>query len=306
MGFLDFLRSKKVKEPAKEPPAVKEIIIPRLVVGAREETPSPPQPDPTPELKPIGNADPICPYCGKALAKMPGRKKKCPHCGEFIFVRTRPIDGESVLVTKDQVELIAEQWAIKNGTHKEYLEGRAIFDEARKSLEKEYGFKPPENDVKWRVLSQQQLDYVEKGNWGMYQCTLFQMAEILREEGKLKNALGTYLEAFYIDLNGPVNLEGSKDYPPFRPERSTIGPGVVNRICQIIETLGISEAEVKGLLKERVETACRFIKPAMPVDVAMEKLREASAERAKVIEDIERQKEERRMWSRRPRRSGPK
>jgi len=35
----------------------------------------------------------------------------------------------------------------------------------------------------------------------------------------------------------------------------------------------------------------------MPVDVAMEKLREAFAERANVMEDIKRQKEERRMWS---------
>jgi len=55
------------------------------------------------------------------------------------------------------------------------------------------------------------------------------------------------------------------------------------------ETLGLSEAE--ALLREQVETACQFVRPAMPVDVAMEKLREAFAERAKVMEDIKRQKE---------------
>jgi len=303
MGFFDFLKGKKVQEPAKEPPAMKEIVIPRLAIGAREGTPSLPPLDITAELKPIGNKEAICPYCSKALAKMPGRKKKCPHCGEFIFVRTRPIDGESVLVTKDQVELIAEQWAMKNGTHKEYLQERAVYDDARKSLTKQFGFRPSENDVKWRVLSKKQLECAKKGNWGMYRNALFHMAELLQEEGKLKRALGIYLEVTYIDLNGPINLEGATGYPPFSPERSIAAPGIINRICKIIETLGLSDAEVEGLLKERVEEACQFVKPAMPVDVAMDKLHEAFAERAKVMEDIKRQKEERRMWSRRPRKT---
>lgn len=42
------------------------------------------------EIPSIGYDSPICPYCISNLEKMPARKTKCPICGEFIFVRTRP------------------------------------------------------------------------------------------------------------------------------------------------------------------------------------------------------------------------
>jgi hypothetical protein len=58
----------------------------------------------------IGNVEAICPYCGGVLEKKPERKKKCPYCKDFIFVVTRPSDVQEVLVRKEQVEEIAEQW----------------------------------------------------------------------------------------------------------------------------------------------------------------------------------------------------
>jgi SPP1 gp7 family putative phage head morphogenesis protein len=72
---------------------------------------APPNKEPS-QLTAIGNVDAICPYCGKLLEKMPGRKKKCPHCGNFIHVRTRPLDNQKVLVTEKQMEAINEQWGI--------------------------------------------------------------------------------------------------------------------------------------------------------------------------------------------------
>jgi len=66
-------------------------------------------------LQEIGFVDAICPYCSSALEKKPGRKKKCPHCGNFIYVRTRPIDRERVLVTEGQLAEIERQWAIMSG-----------------------------------------------------------------------------------------------------------------------------------------------------------------------------------------------
>jgi len=38
-----------------------------------------------------------CPNCHKILSKIPGAKTKCPHCDEFMFVRTRPKDKDYVL-----------------------------------------------------------------------------------------------------------------------------------------------------------------------------------------------------------------
>ena len=61
-------------------------------------------------LKSIGETD-KCPYCKKQQIKIPGRKKKCEFCGEFIYVRTRPSDRKKVLVTEKQVGDIERQWA---------------------------------------------------------------------------------------------------------------------------------------------------------------------------------------------------
>jgi hypothetical protein len=66
-------------------------------------------------LKEIGFVDAICPYCSSALEKKPSRKKKCPDCGNFIYVRTRPIDRERVLVTEEQTAEIDRQWEIMSG-----------------------------------------------------------------------------------------------------------------------------------------------------------------------------------------------
>ena len=62
----------------------------------------------------IGLSDPVCPYCNGHLEQKPAKKKKCSHCGKYIYVRTRPQDQMKVLVTEKQAELIEEQWSIVN------------------------------------------------------------------------------------------------------------------------------------------------------------------------------------------------
>ena len=66
-------------------------------------------------LKEIGFVDAVCPHCSSTLEKKPIRKKKCPDCGKYIYVSTRPIDGEKVLVTEAQSAEIDRQWKIVNG-----------------------------------------------------------------------------------------------------------------------------------------------------------------------------------------------
>jgi hypothetical protein len=106
----------------------------------------------------VGNIEPICPYCSKPLAKMPAKKKKCPECDNFIFVRTRPSDNKKVLVTEAQTELIKEQWTTANGTQEEYLKEKAEFIDTKERLAKQFGCAPSDNDVRWRLLSEEQLE----------------------------------------------------------------------------------------------------------------------------------------------------
>ncbi len=51
-----------------------------------------------------------CPSCDQALAKIPGSKTKCPHCGVFMYIRTRPRDRARVVVTKAGADQIAADW----------------------------------------------------------------------------------------------------------------------------------------------------------------------------------------------------
>lgn len=50
--------------------------------------------------------DPHCPYCGFEFTPPPMRKKRCPSCGNPVYVRTRPTDRKRLLVTFEQAEAI--------------------------------------------------------------------------------------------------------------------------------------------------------------------------------------------------------
>lgn len=69
-----------------------------------------------PEATPIGNLEPICPYCDVTLPKMPKRAIKCPSCKNKIRVETRPYDGQRVMATQQQAEEIwSQQWRQSDG-----------------------------------------------------------------------------------------------------------------------------------------------------------------------------------------------
>lgn len=64
-------------------------------------------------IQQLGVTTPNCPYCGITLKKMPMRKTRCPHCNNFIFVRTRSGDNKTFLVKKENIQLLEAQWKNK-------------------------------------------------------------------------------------------------------------------------------------------------------------------------------------------------
>lgn len=193
----------------------------------------------------------ICPYCNKQLEKSPSRKKACPYCNKYIFVRTRPIDRKSVLVTSEQVDVIEMEWHIVNGTIDEYREKKRECDQIRKKLRKKFGKEPSEYDIQWYIFNKQLFEHAKNNDWGLYRNTRFNMGELLRKEKNLKDALCTYLEVCYIDLNSPNNLGGLGEYwdpiryPPFNPNKfANLAPGVLERINRIIKKEKFSKHEV--------------------------------------------------------------
>jgi hypothetical protein len=198
-----------------------------------------------------------CPYCHRGLSKMPSRKTKCPHCGEFMFVRTRPKDRAKVVVTREEAARIEEDWAIVSGTNDHFIADKNEIDNERALLRIKFGKEPSENDVKWALLNKSLIEHAQLRNWGLYRNTKFIMAEILRNEMKLEQAFHMYLEVCYLDLNGPNNTGGIDDpevleqYPPFDPTRHAfLAPGVVKIVQLVICRLAIGNDKIKSLFVE--------------------------------------------------------
>lgn len=205
----------------------------------------------------VGNVGPICPYCEEHLEKKPGRKKKCPYCGNYIHVRTRPSDQQRVLVTEAQAEEIEEQWSIVQGTHKEYLAQRKLFHDTKAELTRD-GVEPSDSLVSYHLLDREAMENAKLLQMGLYRNAKLGMADILRKDGQFENALGQYLAVCYIDLNGPSNtgtftdqsgrrtsLVG-KDNPPWDPQRwGDIYPVIMGRVERLIEKTGFDKAKTR-------------------------------------------------------------
>lgn len=86
--------------------------------------------------------DDKCPYCSAVLEKKPARKTKCPHCGNYIFVR------KGHLLTEDQMTI--EEWVNRLA---EFGVTKEVFSRHRKQLSEQFGSQPSVNDIIWRVLN---------------------------------------------------------------------------------------------------------------------------------------------------------
>ena len=209
-----------------------------------------------PNLTKIGNIDSICPYCFAALTKKPSRKSKCPHCGQYIYVRTRPIDRQRVLVTLNQASEIEAQWC---NFHRSYIYDH--IDPKQIEIERDAYFKKKgimlsDIDVKWSILNRELLEHAKNGDWGLFRNTRLSMGSVLEYDNKIKEALQTYLEVCYIDINGPRNLGGCHDpellkkFLPFSAEEAFLAPAVVTKILELLAILHFDYENVKTVFME--------------------------------------------------------
>lgn len=210
-----------------------------------------------------------CPSCGGILKKIPASKTKCPHCGEFMYVRTDPTKNSRVVVTADQAEAIEDEWARINGTWVDRQAQKERFAKTKDELSKQFGVPVSEADVNWRLLNEDSLEHAAMQNWGLYRNTIFQMGEHLRKEAKLKDVLEKYLLVCYIDTCGPnnigtpvgqVNEYGQK---PFTKSEAFLAPGVLAEIAKVAlkSQMTIQDMESQFMkMSERYKGAVPFTK----------------------------------------------
>ncbi len=201
----------------------------------------------------IGNLDSTCPNCGTQLEVRPSRKKKCPHCGEFIYVRTRPADRARVLVNEAEAKELEIQWSLASGTRQPLVQDEEHFEMVRSQLADRFAQEPADNDVWWSIYNTDLVERTTRGDWGLYRNTRFSMGELLRSEGKPHQSLEAYLEVSYLDSNGPRNLGGRfdpnllKNFPPFEREMAFQAPGVIERISRVMDYLEMDIENLKAV-----------------------------------------------------------
>jgi len=111
------------------------------------------------ELTPIGNTEPICPYCNYKFDKMPQKKKQCPNCKNFIRSRTRPLDNQKILIREDQIDELEMQWAFKNGYSVSQI--NALKKEGRKSAQ-EYANQIKGNSKEYTGISRANIKKIRE------------------------------------------------------------------------------------------------------------------------------------------------
>jgi uncharacterized Zn finger protein (UPF0148 family) len=231
-------------------------------------------------LTAIGRLDNTCPNCGVVLALRPGRKTKCPHCGNFIFVRTRPFDRQRVLVTEEQARVLEAEWSSFARVQIRPTLNQEEMATIRTLLAKKFGKPPSDSDVAWAYLNQKTLDYAKHRQWGLYRNTRLSMAAVLEETGKLEAALRHYLEVCYLDLNGPQNrgqvvTSGNSTVAPgcdFSLEDAFLAPAVVDKIMEIILALKLDEHRVRDDFMHFAEPEMRGLRLPITPKIAWDKL----------------------------------
>lgn len=131
----------------------------------------------------------VCPYCKKVLEQKPTRKKKCPFCQNYIYVRTLPSNRKKALATEEEAKKIDTEWA-KIGRRQNRLR---LLDEVgisendfikrtHKSIEE--ASDQEIKDVVWAGYNQLALKYAKSNDFGALKTLYYRMALFLNEERK--------------------------------------------------------------------------------------------------------------------------
>ncbi|MDM7999421.1 MAG: hypothetical protein QUS33_05315 [Dehalococcoidia bacterium] len=134
-----------------------------------------------------------CPYCGVQLRSAPKRKRKCPSCGQYIFVRTRSSDNQRLLLTEEQAKRFdVERGELRYlnrwlGVLEDYGVTKTDF-EIRKQERSEYlGVRASDSGTIWEIFNRLATNMTtasaRDGQDGL-DALYYSMALFLNEEGR--------------------------------------------------------------------------------------------------------------------------
>ncbi len=131
----------------------------------------------------------VCPYCGALLNVVPVRSRTCPHCKEFIVVRTDRATKEKLLLTEVQArELDGERkkQAARNKALRAAINMGCTaddFQQMEQSLTERLGVALP-GDVFWALADQTIREPMLQRDWHRVGVIEWSRARWLYEEGR--------------------------------------------------------------------------------------------------------------------------
>jgi hypothetical protein len=127
------------------------------------------------------------------------RKKKCPSCGKFIYVRTRPSDRKRILATEEDAKRIDDEWKYKQILER-FSVSQEEYQNTEKVLTKKFKTAPSQRDIIWTILNNRLLSAMKKTSWQQMKMLYFEQALFLKDEGK--NPFKVLQESKRCELRG--------------------------------------------------------------------------------------------------------
>ncbi|MFZ5768634.1 MAG: hypothetical protein ACOY3F_08060 [Bacillota bacterium] len=215
-------------------------------------------------------AEARCPYCHESLPRVPQRRAKCPGCGQFYCIRTRPSDREKVIVTEQEADAIDAEWAVRRilGDPCEWEEKLRSLPRDASPWERPYyeamlARSRRQYDRAWGLYNEARLRAGQEFQMGIHRNITLDMAGQLEVEGKTRQALALLCEVCYYDLNGASNAGGGRRVLFGRPwdlDGAFLAPAVVGEIRECVRRLGFAREEFRGFVLELLRPIHRAMK----------------------------------------------
>jgi hypothetical protein len=186
-----------------------------------------------------------------------------------------------VLLTEEQAKLVETEWS--SFSHPQIRPNLNVeeMEKIRPKLAQRFGRAPSDGDVAWAYLNKMAGDAAKKRQWGLYRNTRLSMGAALEQEGKLSRSFCFYLEACYLDLNGPQNVGeivsfGKHSFfpnePNFKASAVVLSPSVIDKLLEIINRLRLGEDQVRLEFMKTAERDYQNLKLPVSPDKAWETL----------------------------------
>ena len=230
--------------------------------------------------KHVGQTKPICPYCLVPLEKMPGRKKKCPSCGSYMFVRTRSTDSKKILIREDQIDYLEAQWHLARGTHDEYIKEKTWEQREKAQLANSLGREPSEGEVELHLAELEAKKFSRERLWGLFRNSKLDKAKSLMKLDRFNEAVVEYCGVCYLDMNGPLNrgLDGyGKDWDPHLS--FDIVSGILAMLDRAVIQAGIEQVGIYDVFSDCAEKLNSELKLPIKPDEALKLFRDALQQR---------------------------